>query len=287
MDTQTNLKIAFIGAGNMALSLIKGLLASGYSANSLMATDPDESKRQSIAQSLGISCLADNSEAVKAADIVVLAVKPQQLQTVCLDLQSAVMASQPLIISVAAGIRSSDIDRWLGNQSAIVRCMPNTPAMIQSGATGLYANERVSEDQKNQAENILRAVGITVWVKSDRDLDTVTAVSGSGPAYYFLFMEAMQAAAQGMGLNEQTARLLTIQTAFGAAKMALESADDCATLRKNVTSPNGTTEKAIQSFEANHLSDLVAEAMMCAKLRAEALADELADNGSPKQIEQH
>lgn len=280
-----NAKIAFIGAGNMALSLIKGLLASGYPPKNLLATDPDENKRISIAQSLGIQCLADNVDATHKADILVFAVKPQQLQTVCKQLKPTIVEQQPLIISVAAGIRSTDINQWLGGQSAIVRSMPNTPAMIQSGATGLYANDKVTPEQKTQAENILRAVGITVWVDSDADLDIVTAVSGSGPAYYFLFMEAMQAAAESMGLSAKTAKLLTIQTAFGTAKMALESPEDCQTLRHKVTSPNGTTEKAIESFEADQLATLVAKAMNAAKARAESLADELAQ--TPKQLEKH
>ncbi|WP_024850422.1 pyrroline-5-carboxylate reductase [Hydrogenovibrio kuenenii] len=282
----TNIKIGFIGSGNMALSLIKGLLASGFPASNIIATDPSEAKRQSISQTLGIGCLEDNTTAVAESDIIVLAVKPQILQSVCEETRDAAQQKQPLFISIAAGIRSTDITRWLGGDIAVVRTMPNTPSMIQSGATGLYANEFVSSEQKNQAENILRAVGITVWVNTESDLDTVTAVSGSGPAYFFLFMEAMEQAAQGMGLSEQTARILTIQTAFGAAKMALESTDDCAQLRQNVTSPNGTTEKAIQSFESNHLQDIIAEAMMCAKLRAETLADELSDCPPNKKLEQ-
>jgi pyrroline-5-carboxylate reductase len=268
--------ICFIGAGNMALSLIKGLIASGYPKSAIIATDPSAEKRQTIAQTIGIACLADNSEAVQQADVVVLAVKPQQLNLVCQDILEAVVAKQPLIISVAAGIRSNDINHWLGGQQAIVRTMPNTPAMIQSGATGLFANPQVTEQQKTLAENIMRSVGVAVWVNSDDDLDIVTAVSGSGPAYYFLFMEAMQTAAEQMGLSAQTAQLLTVQTAFGAAKMALESADDCQTLRKKVTSPNGTTEKAIQSFEADQIESIVLKAMQAAKQRAKTLADELA-----------
>lgn len=279
-------RIGFIGSGNMALSLIKGLLASGYPAEHIIATDPSEDKRHSISQTLGIACIEDNATAVEQSDIVVLAVKPQILQKVCEGIVDAAQQKPTLFVSVAAGVRATDIVRWLGGNIAIVRSMPNTPAMIQSGATGLYANEFVSPEQKNQAENILRAVGVTVWVNTESDLDTVTAVSGSGPAYYFLFMEAMEKAAQGMGLSEQTARTLTIQTAFGAAKMALESSEDCQQLRQNVTSPNGTTEKAIHSFEANHLKDIVAEAMMCAKLRAETLADELSDCPPPKKLEQ-
>lgn len=275
-----NAKISFIGAGNMALSLIKGLIASGYDKHQLLATDPAADKQRDLSQSLGIECLGDNVEAVNQADVVVIAVKPQVLQNVCEEIAEAVQENAPLVISVAAGVRSADINQWLGGGVAIVRTMPNTPALIQSGATGLFANPQVDAEQKEMAEHILRAAGITVWVEQESDLDIVTAVSGSGPAYYFLFMEAMQAAAETMGLPAKTAKLLTIQTAFGAAKMALESAEECHTLRQRVTSPNGTTEKAIQQFEQAELPKIVAEAMQAAQRRAIELADELGANPS-------
>lgn len=270
-----NATICFIGAGNMALSLIGGLLASGYSKDKIITTEPSEAQRHLVTERLGIFSYADNNEAVQKADIIVLAVKPQQLEAVCLEIQASVQTSKPLIISIAAGIRTQDMDRWLGSQNAIVRTMPNTPALIQSGATGLFANPQVTTEQHNQAENILRAAGITVWVKEEAQLDAVTALSGSGPAYYFLFMEAMQQAAQAQGLDEKSARLLTLQTAFGAAKMALESTDDLVTLRQKVTSPNGTTERAIQTFEAQNLRDTVKAAMNAAQHRAVELADQL------------
>ncbi len=283
-----NKNITFIGAGNMAISLIKGLLASGYPTEKLTATSPSADNRQQVSQTLGIHCFEHNAEAIQQADIVVLAVKPQVLAEVCADIEASVVKHKPLVISVAAGVRSEDINRWLGDNCAVVRCMPNTPAMIQTGATGLVANKQVSAEQKSDAENILRAVGVAVWVDSDDDIDTVTALSGSGPAYYFLFMEAMQQAAENMGLSESTAKLLTIQTAFGAAKMALESADSCQILRQKVTSPNGTTEQAINSFEANKLPNIVAQAMLAAKNRANQLADELAianTNKPPASLE--
>lgn len=270
-----NKKIAFIGAGNMAISLIKGLLASGYDVTKIIATNPSESNRQQVMQSVGVRCIESNIEAITQSDIVVLAIKPQVLASVCSNIEDTVIKHKPLVISVAAGIRSTDINRWLGGNCAVVRCMPNTPSMIQTGATGLFANSLVSTEQKSDAENILRAVGLTVWVDSDEDIDSVTALSGSGPAYYFLFMESMQQAAENMGLDKKTAKLLTIQTAFGAAKMALESADSCEDLRKKVTSPNGTTEQAIKSFEANQLPEVVSQAMLAAKNRAISLADEL------------
>lgn len=267
--------LCFIGAGNMAKSLIGGLLACGYSKQHIIATDPTPAQRDALTQTFGIQCLANNSDAIALADIVILAVKPQILQSVCQDIQSAVQAKQPLILSVAAGIRTQDINRWLGNNLAIVRTMPNTPALIQTGATGLFANAHVSPAQKEQAEHIMRAAGITIWVDNEAHIDAVTALSGSGPAYYFLFMEAMEDAAQALGLDAKTAHLLTMQTALGAAKMVMESSDDCATLRRNVTSPNGTTERAIQSFETAQLHTTVHNAMQAAYQRADELANEL------------
>ena len=273
-----NATLCFIGAGNMAKSLIGGLIASGYSKEHILATDPTEAQRNNITETFGIHCLADNNAAINQADIIVLAVKPQVLQAVCKTIQNGVQDKKPLIISVAAGIRSSDINRWLGGNLAIVRTMPNTPALIQSGATGLYANESVSAERKENAEHIMRAAGLTIWVDEETQLDAVTALSGSGPAYYFLFMEAMENAAQELGLDAKTAHLLTMQTAFGAAKMVLESRDDCATLRKNVTSPNGTTEAAINSFESAGLRKMVGNAMQAANNRANELANELGDD---------
>lgn len=259
----------------MAQSLIGGLIASGYDKQKIYATDPTEDQRNSVTQRFGIQCFGDNAEAIEKSDIVVLAVKPQILESVCIAVSETVQSKKPLMISVAAGIRTADIDRWLGGENAIVRTMPNTPALIQTGATGLFANTKVSDDQKSQAEHIMRAAGITVWVNEEHHLDAVTALSGSGPAYYFMFMEAMEKTAQQLGLDEKTAHLLTLQTALGAAKMALESHQDCETLRKNVTSPNGTTERAIQSFEADGLPESVAKAMQAAHNRAGELADEL------------
>ena len=270
-----NATICFIGAGNMAMSLIGGLLASGYAKDKIIATEPSEAQRRSVTERMGIYCYADNNEAVQRADIVVFAVKPQQLQGVCHEVQASIQTKRPLIISIAAGIRTVDMDRWLGGNNAIVRTMPNTPALIQSGATGLFANAKVQPEQSSQAESILRAAGVTVWVKTEEQIDAVTALSGSGPAYYFLFMEAMQQAAQDLGLDEKSARLLTLQTAFGAAKMALESTDDLVTLRQKVTSPKGTTEQAILTFEAQNLRQTVKDAMSAAQNRAVELADQL------------
>lgn len=271
----THADIAFIGGGNMANSLMGGLLADGYPASSLIVTDPDSDKLSTIEGRMGVRTTADNGVAVSEAQVVVLAVKPQVMREVCAGIRDQVQERRPLVISIAAGIRSGDIERWLGDDVAVVRTMPNTPALVGAGATGMVANSRVSDEQKHQAESVMRAAGLTIWVHSEADIDAVTALSGSGPAYYFLVMESMQAAAVKLGLSEETARLLTLQTAFGAAKMALESEDSPATLREKVTSPGGTTERALNSFQSGGLPELFDQAMHAARDRAEELADML------------
>jgi len=268
-------RIAFIGAGNMASALIGGLIADGTAKDSIIASDPNTDQRSHLHDSYGICTVDNNAEAISDADVVVLAVKPQLLQQVCNELSSHLKDKHCLIVSIAAGIRCSTMSKWLNSDLPIVRCMPNTPAMLQVGATGLYATDNVSNEQRDQAERILRAVGITLWVNEEADIDSVTAVSGSGPAYYFLMMEAMQAAAEKLGLPAETAKLLTLQTALGAARMALESQDDPATLRQKVTSPGGTTEQAILSFEANGLRDIFEQAMTAARDRSISLSEQL------------
>ena len=268
-------RIAFIGAGNMASALIGGLIADGTAKDSIIASDPNTDQRSHLHDSYGICTVDNNAEAISDADVVVLAVKPQLLQQVCNDLSSHLIDKHCLIVSIAAGIRCSTMSKWLNSDLPIVRCMPNTPAMLQVGATGLYATDNVSNEQRDQAERILRAVGITLWVNEEADIDSVTAVSGSGPAYYFLMMEAMQAAAEKLGLPAETAKLLTLQTALGAAHMALESPDDPATLRQKVTSPGGTTEQAILTFEENGLRDIFEQAMTAARDRSISLSEQL------------
>lgn len=270
-------KLTFIGAGNMARSLVGGLLANGWPGSLITLADPspDVSARYAGLDS-NLSFTSDNHLAASTADLIILAVKPQMLQMVCKDLSTTLDKSQrPLIVSIAAGIRSDDIDRWLGSGFPVVRAMPNTPALVQSGATGLYANPAVSESQRALAESLMRAVGSVIWVDAEAELDAVTALSGSGPAYYFLVMEAMQAAGETLGLSSETARLLTIETAFGAAKLALESGEPPANLRQNVTSKGGTTEKALASLEEDGIRDMFARAMKAAKKRAEELSTEL------------
>jgi len=270
-----NNKICFIGGGNMASSLVGGLINNAYPGELINVTDPDQSKLDDLAKQFSINTTTDNQAAVQQADVIVLAVKPQVLAEVCKSIKDSLQDKSTLIISIAAGIRSTDIDRWLGNNNAIVRCMPNTPSLIQAGATGLYANPQTSATQKEVAEQILGAAGITLWVEEESLLDAVTAVSGSGPAYFFLFMESMQRAGCQLGLDEQTAGLLAKQTALGAARMALEGNDDPSTLRAKVTSKGGTTAAAIASFEANDFEKIIQQALRAARDRAIELADEL------------
>ncbi len=274
------LNISFIGAGNMASSLIGGLLADGKMPANIHIADTNPAQLDRLQQRFSVTICQSNSIAAKAADTLILAVKPQGLKQVAEEIRDSVQSKKPLIISIAAGIQEKDINRWLGNNVAIVRTMPNTPSLIQTGATGLFANNKVSEDQRNMAETIMRAVGITVWVENEQQMDIVTAISGSGPAYYFLFMEAMQAAGEELGLNTETARLLTLQTAFGATKMALESNEDCATLRQRVTSPGGTTEQALLTFEAGQLRQLIKQAVTAAAKRSQELAQQLGEEHS-------
>ena len=262
----------------MASSLVSGLINNQYPANKITVTDPDQKKLDQLHQQFSINDEADNLIAVAEADIVVLAIKPQVLQSVCGNIKSSTQVTLPLIISIAAGIRSTDIDRWLGGNHALVRCMPNTPALIQAGATGLYANAKTTTEQKSLANNILASAGITLWVEHEAQLDAVTAVSGSGPAYFFLFLEAMQAAGTQLGLDEDTASMLAKQTALGAARMALEGEDSPTTLREKVTSKGGTTAAALSSFEHNHFNDIVKQALTAARDRATELADELGKN---------
>jgi len=270
--------ICFIGGGNMASSLISGLINNQHNASDITVTDPDQNKLDQLNQQFSVNTEINNLKAIENANVIVLAVKPQILKEVCNSLKDSICKNRPLIISIAAGIRSTDIDRWLGGNNAIVRCMPNTPALIQAGATGLYANNNTLAEQKTTADTILSSAGITLWVENEAQLDAVTAVSGSGPAYFFLFLEAMQKAGIELGLDEKAAGLLARQTALGAARMALEGDDDAATLRSKVTSKGGTTAAAIASFENNHFSDIISQALTAAHDRAIELADELGKN---------
>lgn len=270
----TTATLTFIGGGNMASSIIGGLIAKGYPADKIRASDPFEQSRNTLQQQFGIATYADNGAAVAGADVVILSVKPQVLETVCSDLQPH-LGNRPLVISIAAGIDIRSLDLWLSNELAIVRCMPNTPALVQTGASGLFANDKTSDTQKALADDILSAVGIVQWLDSEDMIDPVTAVSGSGPAYYFLMMEAMIDAGVAQGLTREAATQLTLQTALGAAKLAQGSDVDVAELRRRVTSPNGTTEQAILSFENDKLRETVARAMDKCSARSVEMAQEL------------
>ncbi|QBQ53650.1 pyrroline-5-carboxylate reductase [Nitrosococcus wardiae] len=267
--------LAFIGGGNMATSLIGGLLADGRNAQTIWVADPDRSKLDALHHRFSVNTTPDNLQAAQEAEVVVLAVKPQQLRAVATGLKSVVTPSQPLWLTIAAGIRIPDLERWLGGPAPIVRAMPNTPALVQAGATALFANAQTNPQQRQMAESVLRAVGLTLWLKDENLMEVVTALSGSGPAYFFLVMEAMEKAAINLGLDDSTARLLTLETAFGAAKMALESEEDSIRLRQRVTSPGGTTERAITALEEAHIREAFARALRAARDRTRELAEEL------------
>ncbi|MDE1168483.1 MAG: pyrroline-5-carboxylate reductase [Pseudomonas sp.] len=269
----SNTRIAFIGAGNMAASLIGGLRAQGLAASQLCASDPGAEQRAKVAAEHGIELFADNADAVAGADVVVLAVKPQAMKAVCEALRPHLKAEQ-LVVSIAAGITCASMNTWLG-PLPIVRCMPNTPALLRQGVSGLYATAQVSAEQRQQAEQLLSAVGIVAWLEQEQQLDAVTAVSGSGPAYFFLLIEAMTAAGEKLGLPRETAAKLTLQTALGAAHMAVSSDVDAAELRRRVTSPAGTTEAAIKSFQANGFEALVEKALGAAAHRSAEMAEQL------------
>ncbi|MEK1940639.1 MAG: pyrroline-5-carboxylate reductase [Pseudomonas sp.] len=274
----SNPRIAFIGAGNMAASLIGGLRAQGMDNKLISAGDPGVENRNKVAAEHGISVFADNADAVRGADVVVLAVKPQAMKTVCLALAPELTSNQ-LIVSIAAGITCASLQTWLSTPEAptraIVRCMPNTPALLRQGVSGLFANVGVSSAQRQQAEQLLSAVGVALWLDEEHLIDAVTAVSGSGPAYFFLLIEAMTAAGEKLGLPAATAAQLTLQTALGAARMAVASDVDAAELRRRVTSPAGTTEAAIKTFQAGGFEALVEQALNAAAHRSAELAEQL------------
>lgn len=264
-------QLAFVGGGNMARSLIGGLLADGYSAERIRFAEPSSERREILARELGVTSTADNLEAATGADAVILTVKPQTVRSVAEQLGELIREQGTVVISVAAGVRLQDIERWLGEGVAVVRTMPNTPALVRSGATALLANAQVSEAQKELAESLMRAVGQTQWLDVEEDMDIVTAISGSGPAYFFLLMEALEDAAAEQGLDRERARLLILETATGAARMALESEDSPGVLRGRVTSPGGTTESALNVLNENDFHGSIGKAVKAAANRAEEL----------------
>lgn len=266
--------IAFIGGGNMARAIVGGLIDGKYPAEDLLVAEPAIEQRAVLARELpGVAVRASNTEVAARADTIVLAVKPQVMHDVCVGLADTVQKTNPLVISVAAGIRSYDIDEWLGGGLAVVRVMPNQPALLRLGATGLYANERTSDEQKARAKRILSAVGHVVSVASDADIDAVTAISGTGPAYFYLLIDMMIRSAEEFGLDAQAAQILTIETAKGAAAIADTEDETMESLIERVRSPGGTTTAAFASLEADGVRDIFARAFEAARRRAIELAD--------------
>jgi len=270
----SSIRLGFIGAGNMAQALIGGLLANGIAAASIAVSDPSP-ECCAAAKKLGVRVCDDNGALVAGSDIVVLAIKPQIMQAVLEPLAETVASESPLIISIAAGITCDLMTGWLKADVGVVRCMPNTPALLREGASALFANPYVNQEQCSQAQAVMQSVGLALWVDTEAELDAVTAISGSGPAYFFLMMELMQQAGEKLGLNPDVSRALTLQTALGAARMAVGSDVDVVELRRRVTSPNGTTHAAIESFLASGLSDVVERAVTAAKDRSIEMSREL------------
>ena len=265
-------RIAFVGGGNMARSLIGGLVRAGTDASSITVGEPNDDARQALARDFGIAVHASGADAARASDVVVLAVKPQVMKAVCTSLVEIARLRHPLIVSIAAGIRIAQIDAWLGGDQPIVRAMPNTPALIGVGASALYAGANVSAAQRETAQAILGAAGIAEWITDELLIDTVTALSGSGPAYFFLLVEALEDAAVAQGLPRETARSLATQTCLGAGRLLRDSTEAPRTLRERVTSPKGTTQAAIESFDADGLRAIVARAVAAATRRGVELS---------------
>jgi pyrroline-5-carboxylate reductase len=272
MNATHSRHIAFIGGGNMARSLIGGLIRNGAPAQAISVSEPNAELREAIARDFSLSAHADNADAARTADVLVLAVKPQVMKIVCAGLRDIALARRPVIISIAAGIRIGQLDKWLGGGAAIVRAMPNTPALIGAGATGAHANANVTAAQREIAQSILGATGSTAWIGDEALMDTVTALSGSGPAYFFLLVEALEDAAVDQGLPRETARELALQTCLGAGRMLREDGAAPAELRRRVTSPGGTTQAALESFAASDFTAIVARAVAAATQRGRELS---------------
>jgi len=264
--------IAFIGGGNMARSLIGGLIARGASAASIRVAEPVEVVRESLARDFGIVVFATAAEAAADADLWLLAVKPQVMRVVCEGLSTVAQSRKPLVVSIAAGITAAQMQRWLGGDGAVIRAMPNTPALLGAGVTGLFASAQVDAAGRARTEDLLSSAGKTVWIDDEAKMDAVTAVSGSGPAYVFLLAEAMETAAKAEGLADDAARTLVLQTLLGAARMLTESDEAPEELRKRVTSPNGTTQAAIETFQEGGFEKLVGKAIHAASERGRQLS---------------
>ncbi|CBA16646.1 pyrroline-5-carboxylate reductase [Xanthomonas albilineans] len=271
-QTSRTADIAFVGGGNMARSLIAGLIRQGVDPQRIRVAEPVAALREALVADYAVQAVDTAAAAVDGAGVWIFAVKPQVLRSVCTALAALALAQRPLLVSIAAGITTDQLDRWLGGGHALIRAMPNTPALLGAGVSGLFANARTSAPQRTHAEQLLAAAGVTVWVEDEALIDAVTAVSGSGPAYVFLLAEAMEAAGIAQGLPTDTARALVQQTLLGAARMLTESGEAPNTLRQRVTSPNGTTQAAIETFQAGGFEALTAAAIAAAAARGRALS---------------
>lgn len=274
MKSIQDIRIRFVGAGNMAASLMGGLINKGITASQITASDPGKNQRDYIEKQFQILTYDDNNEHFGMPDMVIIAVKPQIMKKVLLDVAPSIRRTNPLVISVAAGITSAQISQWLDADLPVVRTMPNTPALIGQGAIGMFANQTVSAEQLQLTEQVMDAVGTSIWVKDESQIDAVTALSGSGPAYFFMFMEHLQQAGQKLGLSEADAALLSKKTAIGAALLAERSPETLQQLKDRVTSPNGTTEAALDSFAAADIQHVIEQAVQAANDRSVTLSKE-------------
>jgi pyrroline-5-carboxylate reductase len=265
------MKLLFVGGGNMGAAIVGGLVSRGFAAGDITVVEPGAAARESLATRFGVA-VRESATAGGAADVVVLAVKPQQMKEAVRPLLP--LASGTLVVSIAAGIRLADLSRWLGGHGSLVRAMPNTPALVHAGVTGLYAPPAVDARGRERATELMAAVGDVVWLPREEDLDAVTAVSGSGPAYVFYFLEAVEQAARELGIAPAAARALALGTFAGAAKLARERAEDPAVLRAQVTSKGGTTERALATMEAASLKAGIIDAVKAAAARSRELGDE-------------
>jgi len=270
--------ISFIGAGNMARAILGGMLNGPFDAHSIWASAPEDSHLRALSDRFGINTTTDNKHCAGQARVLVLAVKPQVMKAVCREIASVVQNTRPLVISIAAGLDTAMLNRWLGGDLPIIRCMPNTPSLVGQGASALCATDEVGPDDRQTAETIFASIGRAVWLEKEERMHAVTALSGSGPAYCFLLLEALEEAAAAAGVEPETARTLAIQTMAGAATMARESGVEPAQLRRQVMSPGGTTERAIEAFEKGGLRELVQTAYNAAEQRSRELARQLAED---------
>jgi pyrroline-5-carboxylate reductase len=274
MKNINDIRIRFVGAGNMAASLMGGLINKGITASQMSASDPGQNQRDYIEKQFQILTYSDNNAHFGMPDMVIIAVKPQIMKQVLEDVAPSIRHTSPLVVSVAAGITTDQIAQWIQADLSIVRTMPNTPALIGQGAIGMFANAAVTQEQQQLTEQVMDAVGTSIWVTEEANIDAVTALSGSGPAYFFMFMEYLQQAGQKLGLSEANAALLAKKTAIGSALLAERSPESLQQLKDRVTSPNGTTAAALDSFAENHIQDIIEQALTAANDRSVELSKE-------------